>query len=184
MAHVESDHQRGTTTMIQPDDTSTQQQPKRFKVLIAGGGVAGLEAAFALHELAGELVDVTVLAPASEFVYRPDAVKEPFTRGYAHRYPLAGLVAGAGAQLVADALDRVDVGRRLAYTTAGAELSYDALTARAGSPTGRTLRARHHGRRRADRRTSARLGPRRRGGIRKALGVRHPGADAVATTAL
>jgi sulfide:quinone oxidoreductase len=122
--------------MIQPDDTSTQQQPKRFKVLIAGGGVAGLEAAFALHELAGELVDVTVLAPASEFVYRPDAVKEPFTRGYAHRYPLAGLVAGAGAQLVADALDRVDVGRRLAYTTAGAELSYDALLLAPGAQLG------------------------------------------------
>jgi len=123
--------------MIHRDDTSTQQQPTRFKVLIAGGGVAGLEAAFALHELAGERVDVTVLAPASEFVYRPDAVKEPFTRGHAHRYPLAGLVAGAGAQLVADALDRVDVDRRLAYTTAGAELSYDALLLAPGAQLGK-----------------------------------------------
>jgi sulfide:quinone oxidoreductase len=122
--------------MIQPDDTSTQQQPTRFKVLIAGGGVAGLEAAFALHELAGELVEVTVLAPTPEFVYRPDAVKEPFTRGYAHRYPLAGLVTGAGAQLVADALDRVDVDRRLAYTTAGAALGYDALLLAPGAQLG------------------------------------------------
>jgi sulfide:quinone oxidoreductase len=119
--------------MTQRDDT---QQPTRLKVLIAGGGVAGLEAAFALHELAGERVNVTVLAPASEFVYRPDAVKEPFTRGYAHRYPLAGLVAGAGAQLVGDALDRVDVHRRLAYTTADAELSYDALLLAPGAQLG------------------------------------------------
>ena len=123
--------------MIEPDDTSTTHQPPTlFKVLIAGGGVAGLEAAFALHELAGERVDVTVLAPASEFVYRPDAVKEPFTRGYAHRYPLAGLVAGAGARLISGALERVDVDRRLAYTTAGAQLGYDALLLAPGTQLG------------------------------------------------
>jgi len=123
--------------MPESDDMSTtHKEPTGFKVLIAGGGVAGLEAAFALRELAGERVSVTVLAPASEFVYRPNAVKEPFTRGYAHRYPLAALAAEAGAELVHDALDRVDVDRRLAYTTAGAELSYDALLLGLGAQLG------------------------------------------------
>jgi sulfide:quinone oxidoreductase len=109
------------------DGNTPQAEPRGFEVLIAGGGVAGLEAAFALRELAGDRVRVTVMAPISEFVYRPNAVKEPFTRGTARHYPLAALVADAGAELVHDALHRVDVDRRVAYTTAGVELSYDAL---------------------------------------------------------
>ena len=60
-----------------------------------------------------------MLAPESEFVYRPNAVKEPFTRGHAHRYPLAALAADAGAELIHDGLERVDVDRRLAYTSTG-----------------------------------------------------------------
>ena len=46
----------------------------RLQVLIAGAGVAGLEAAFALRELAGDRVSVTLLAPNSDFIYRPLAV--------------------------------------------------------------------------------------------------------------
>jgi NADH dehydrogenase FAD-containing subunit len=73
--------------MLETTHVNTPQpEPTRFEVLIAGGGVAGLEAAFALRE-----------------------------------------VAGAGAELVHDALDRVDVDRRVAYTAAVVELRYDAL---------------------------------------------------------
>lgn len=119
--------------------STTQDTPGQFEVLIAGGGVAGLETAFALHELAGDRAHVTVLAPESEFVYRPNAVKEPFTLGYAHTYPLDALVEDAGAELVQDALARVDAERRLAYTTAGAQLSYDALVLGLGVELGEPL---------------------------------------------
>jgi sulfide:quinone oxidoreductase len=40
-----------------------------LKVTIAGGGVAGLEAAFALHELAADRVAVTVVSPGAELLY-------------------------------------------------------------------------------------------------------------------
>jgi len=114
--------------MLQPDVMSTKQQElPHFEVLIAGGGVAGLEAAFALRDLAGERIHTTVLAPGSEFVYRPNAVKEPFSLGSAQRYPLAALVKDASAELVHDAISRVDVDLRLAHTIAGSELPYDAL---------------------------------------------------------
>jgi sulfide:quinone oxidoreductase len=43
----------------------------RFRVVIAGGGVAALEAMVALRELAGEFVDVTLLAPEAEFLLPP-----------------------------------------------------------------------------------------------------------------
>jgi flavin-dependent dehydrogenase len=47
-----------------------------LQVLIAGGGVAGLEAALALEDLAKDRVSTTLLAPAREFVYRPMTVRE------------------------------------------------------------------------------------------------------------
>jgi len=42
----------------------------RLRVLIAGGGVAALEALLALRALAGHLISVTLLAPEPEIVYR------------------------------------------------------------------------------------------------------------------
>lgn len=36
----------------------------RPRVLIAGGGVAGLETLLALHALAADLLDITILAPS------------------------------------------------------------------------------------------------------------------------
>jgi sulfide:quinone oxidoreductase len=99
----------------------------RFKVLIAGAGVAGLEAAFALRELAGDRVALSILAPADEFVYRPMSVAEPFTSGWAQHFPLAPLADAAGATLVRDALVQVDVTNQQVRTAGGAELSYDAL---------------------------------------------------------
>jgi sulfide:quinone oxidoreductase len=119
--------------MTDADKPGAGQQADRFEVLIAGGGVAGLEAAFALHQLAGDRVSLTLMTPVDEFVYRPMAVEEPFTSGAAHRYPLADLAEQAGAQLVRDSLTEVDPGRRVARTAAGATLAYDALVVCSGA---------------------------------------------------
>jgi NADH dehydrogenase FAD-containing subunit len=62
-----------------------------FRVLIAGGGVAGLEAALALRDLAGDRVSTTLLAPEPEFVYRPMRVREPFAYSAAGHYPLESI---------------------------------------------------------------------------------------------
>ena len=50
-------------------------------VVIAGGGVAGLEALLALHSMAGERVSLRLIAPDPDFSYRPLAVAEPFAHG-------------------------------------------------------------------------------------------------------
>ncbi len=68
-------------------------------MVIAGGGVAALETALALADLASDRTDVTVIAPNTEFVYRPMVVREPFAYTSAHRYPLAPIVHDAGATL-------------------------------------------------------------------------------------
>jgi sulfide:quinone oxidoreductase len=101
--------------------------PDRFHLVIAGGGVAGLEAAFAMREFAGDLVRLTIVAPTDEFVYRPMAVAEPFTSGWARHYSLSQLAERADAELVHDALVEVDPANRRVRTTSGAELAYDAL---------------------------------------------------------
>ena len=99
----------------------------RFRVLIAGGGVAALEAALALHELAAEETAVTVLAPNSELVNRPMTVREPFAYPRASRYPLAPIVGDAGAELISDELAWIEPERRVVHTKAGSEVEYDAL---------------------------------------------------------
>ncbi len=95
--------------------------------MIAGGGVAALEGALALRDLAGDRVAIEMLAPSAEFVYRPMAVREPFAYGPAHRYPLADIARDAGVTLRQEGFAWVDAPSRTAHTDAGEALSYDAL---------------------------------------------------------
>jgi sulfide:quinone oxidoreductase len=110
--------------MTPPTDTS---YPQKLSVIVAGGGVAALETVLALGELAGERTDVTVIAPDPEFVYRPMTVREPFAYGSARHYPLAPIVADAGARLLAGELEWVDPAGQLVHTRAGEQVAYDAL---------------------------------------------------------
>jgi sulfide:quinone oxidoreductase len=113
-------------------DTAAERSG-RFEVLIAGGGVAGMEAAFALQYLASDRVRVRVVSAGTDFVYRPLAIGEPFNRSHAAHIPVAELVAEAGAELISDALVGVDVTARRAQLASGAEIEYDALLVATGA---------------------------------------------------
>ncbi len=104
-----------------------------FNVIIAGAGIAGIEGLLRLRRIAGDEVRVTVLSPSDEFVYRPLAVLEPFSHDSLRRYPLAGLLADAGAEHVRDRLARVDADFGLVATADGRELPYDALLVALGA---------------------------------------------------
>lgn len=106
---------------------------KPFRTLIAGGGVAALEAALTLDELLGERADTTLLAPEPDFIYRPLAVAEPFGLASAARIPLSQLVREAGARLHVGSLDRVAPEHNVAITDEGTELAYDALILTTGA---------------------------------------------------
>lgn len=99
----------------------------KLRVVIAGGGVAALETALALADLAPDLTDVTVIAPDTEFVYRPMTVREPFAYNAARRYPLAQIIHDAGAKLITGKLGWVDRVTRTIHSEAGESLAYDAL---------------------------------------------------------
>ncbi len=98
-----------------------------LRVVIAGGGVAALEAALALRELAGDRVATTLLTPEATFSYRPMTVLEPFSVGHARRYPLSRLAELAGADLRRDCLERVDAEAHVVHTDSGWTVRYDAL---------------------------------------------------------
>jgi sulfide:quinone oxidoreductase len=105
--------------------TSTTSTP--FRVLIVGGGVAGLEAALALRDLAGERIATTLLSGANEFVYRPMRVTEPFGGTLARHYPLEEIARDIGVELVLDKFKWLDADSRTVHTEGGATLGYDAL---------------------------------------------------------
>jgi sulfide:quinone oxidoreductase len=98
-----------------------------FNVIIAGGGVAALEAALALRAHGGERIATTMIAPDQEFVYRPMTVREPFAYAAAQRYQLSEISRDIGVELLADSFSWLDRERRLVYTDAHKQLSYDAL---------------------------------------------------------
>jgi sulfide:quinone oxidoreductase len=104
-----------------------------FRVVIAGAGVAALEGALALRELAHELVSVELLAPETEFIYRPLAVAEPFRVDQMQHFPLAELVAATGAGLRQGTVSAVDPERKIATLGDGQDVEFDAFVVALGA---------------------------------------------------
>jgi sulfide:quinone oxidoreductase len=98
-----------------------------FQVVICGGGVGAVEGLLRLRSLAGDLVELTLVAPNDEFAYRPLAVREAVGLGGIRRYQLWDIAGDAGAEWVRDAVAAVDPAGRVVKTVQGHELRYDAL---------------------------------------------------------
>jgi len=110
-----------------------------LEVVIAGSGVAALETALAVHDLAGGRVKLTLLAPTADFIYRPVAVLEPFVRIPPRRLALAKVAAELSATLEHDSVAAVDCERRVLHTGGRRELRYDVLVVAVGARTSDVL---------------------------------------------
>ncbi len=97
------------------------------QIVIAGGGVAALEAALALRDLAGDSAAVSIYSPRRDFVYRPYAVGEPFGASRVVTYDLERLADAAGARYLPHSIASVDRDARLAVTHDGESIPYGDL---------------------------------------------------------
>ena len=102
-------------------------------VLIVGGGPAAMEAALALHRLAGDRVATTVLAPETKLTYRPLSVLSPFAAGGPTTYPMDRMAADIGFTHVRDRLSSVDPVAHTITTVSGKQLEYDVLLIASGA---------------------------------------------------
>lgn len=115
--------------------SSDRQRSARPRVLIAGGGVAALEAALALRELAGERLEVELCAPRREFVYRPFAVGEPYGTASVLRYDLGALTAQIDASFRLGGIFAADPVAKQATARDGERIPYDYLLVAPGART-------------------------------------------------
>jgi sulfide:quinone oxidoreductase len=106
---------------------------EEVNVLIAGGGVAALEASLALQSFGDDRLDVRLLAAEPRFWYRPVAVAEPFALGRVSSFDLSTLAAQAGASVTLGRLVSVDAARRIAYTKPGGAMEYSLLLIACGA---------------------------------------------------
>jgi sulfide:quinone oxidoreductase len=113
--------------------TKPQSVPRDHRVVIAGGGVAALEALAALGALAGHRLDVTLLSPTARFALRADAVTVAFGQGDVEHYDIAAIAADHGAAFIHDALQVTSRDARTVLTRRGLELAYDSLLVAVGA---------------------------------------------------
>lgn len=111
---------------------SESVEADRARVLIAGGGVAGLEAALALRALAGDRLEVELCSPHADFVYRPFAVGEPYGAASVLRYDLDALAERIGVSLRLGGIFSVDPAAGTATVRDGERVAYDHLLVASG----------------------------------------------------
>lgn len=103
------------------------------KVLIVGGGVGAIEAALALHDLAGDRTEIEICSGRGDFVYRPFAVGEPYGASRVLRYSLKRLAESCNASFRQENIAAVDPAARLATSHDGTEIPYDHLVVACGA---------------------------------------------------
>ena len=111
----------------------SKSRSARPRVVIAGGGVAGLETLLALHALAGDRVDITLVEPELKFVNRSMAVMQPFKGHRVRGVRMEDIAAEFGARWLRRTLDRVAHEERVAITKDGVKLPYDMLVLAIGA---------------------------------------------------
>jgi sulfide:quinone oxidoreductase len=97
------------------------------RIVIAGAGVAALEALLALRVHLGQLPEIDVLAPGESFLYRPVSVAEAFDVGEAREFDLTTILADQQARRYVDTLAGVAPAEKTVRTGSGAILPYDEL---------------------------------------------------------
>jgi sulfide:quinone oxidoreductase len=107
--------------------TELRSVGSRPRVVIAGGGVAAVEAVLALRDLVGRQIGIDMLVPERVLAHRPSSVATPFGFGGPPELDLAELGRRHAVTLHHAGLASVDADAGVATVDGGAELPYDFL---------------------------------------------------------
>jgi sulfide:quinone oxidoreductase len=103
------------------------------RVLIAGGGVAAIEAALALRDLAADRVAVEISSPRKDFSYRPFAVGDPYGEAEIPHYDLEDLAGRCGATFRLESVASIDADAQRAISHDNQEIPFDYLVVACGA---------------------------------------------------
>jgi sulfide:quinone oxidoreductase len=107
-----------------------------IRVAVVGGGIAGLETLLALRALAGERVEIVLVSPEPDFVYRPLIVDETLRGGVAEHRELEPIAESHSAEFIHGALAEVRPGDHALELDTGVEVPYDVAVICIGAVTG------------------------------------------------
>ena len=116
------------------------------RIVVVGGGFAGLEVMLALRALAGDQVRLTLVSPERVFAYRPAATLEAFDEGPPQHYDLREIADDLHATYLCARLEAVGSTNKWVRLSSGGRLQYDSLVlavgarARVGIPGALTFR--------------------------------------------
>jgi sulfide:quinone oxidoreductase len=108
----------------------THQPPH---IVVAGGGVAAIEAVAALRALAGPIPRITLLAPENQLTPRAASVATPFGFGAPNPLPFETIRRHARFDLHRGALARVEPDDHVAVADHGEPIRYDKLLVAVGA---------------------------------------------------
>jgi sulfide:quinone oxidoreductase len=104
-----------------------------LRIVIAGGGVAALEAMIALRARTDHDFAVTLISASDTFTYRALSVGEPFGLGHPARYQLDRLCEEHGARFVHARVTAVHADAHQVGLDDGSRMDYDALIVAVGA---------------------------------------------------
>lgn len=123
----------GSRQRIPSRRTQPPQGGTRPRVLVAGAGVAGLETLLALRALAGDCVEITLVAPELKFVNHSMSVAQPFNPQRVRGVRLEDIAIDLGAHWHRGLVDRVEHDHRRVLTRDGVAFPYDVLVLALGA---------------------------------------------------
>lgn len=112
---------------------SGPQQSSSLPIVIAGGGVAALEAILALRAAGGDDVPIELICPDRLFTYRPLSVLEPFSEIEPRTVDLTEFATEQRIVLRQGQVTRINPADHLVGTDAGEEVAYRALLIATGA---------------------------------------------------